>query len=305
MALAGTYSDVYKQMFSDTLLHELEQNGSHLKQTVMIEPVSGEISFFDKIGNFEVTKKTSRNQEITYSDANYERRQIITELNDVAHIMDVQDLSRYASNPQSDRVVKFVNALGQKADTFIYNAAGGNAVVTANGSTSNTSLPSASKVIVSNNDYDSGSGDTSLTTGKLKKALALLAGEYVDISRERIYCIGPVDQFMKLATETEVISSDFSPEKILHSPGIFQALSGYLNITFIQYEDVSVDGASDELLYVYPQSAIKLGVQKDLFVDIDRIERRGLPDRIYACEEIGATRVYEEKVIEIACDPIA
>lgn len=305
MSLSGTYLDHYKDVFKDTLLMELQQRGSRLEQTVMTEGMSGNKTFFDKLGTVGVTKKSSRNQPKVNSDTTYERRQVQQEFFDFNHIIDVEDMIKFVSDPKSEIVTSAVYALGRNKDDIIYDALNGVAVVTANGSTSNTALPSASKVAVDNHVYDTGSGDVALTGGKLKQAIALLAGEHVDIGREQIFCIAPAAQLMHLSIEVAVTSNDFRNGKPLEGPGIFHQLSGYLGINFITYEDVSVDGSADELIYVYPSSAIKLGIFEGLTIDIDKAkELSGNPDRISAWESIGSTRMYEKKVIEIACDPI-
>lgn len=306
MALTGTYLDHYKDMFKDTLLLELQQNGSRLEQTVMSEAMSGNKTFFDKLGKVSTYLKSTRNQPKENSDITYERRQVQEEFNSFDHIIDKEDKIKNVSDPRSEIVQSAVFALGRKKDEVIYGALNGSAVVTANGSTSSTALPSGSKVVVANHDYDSGSGDVALTPGKLKKALAILGGNHVDISREPIVCVAPSDQLMNLAVSTEVTSADFRGHKPLEGPGIFRQLSGFLGITFIQYEDVAVDASADELILVYPGSAGKLGIFEGLTIDIDQDKTRtGNPMQISAWEAIGATRMYEEKVIQIACNPIA
>ena len=306
MALGGTYLDHYKDVFKDTLLLELQQRGSRLEQTVMSEAMSGNKTFFDKLGKVDTYTKSTRNEPKTNSDITYERRQVQEEFNSFDHIIDKEDRIKNVTDPKSEIVTSAVFSLGRRKDVIIYNALNGSATVSTNGTTASTALPSASKVVVANHDYDSDSGDVALTAGKLKKAIAILGSNFVDVGRERIYCIAPSDQLMNLAVNTEITSNDFRGDKPLEGPGIFHQLSGYLGITFIQYEDVSVDGSSDELIYVYPESAVKLGIFEGLTVDIDQDKTRtGNPMQISCFEAIGATRMYEEKVIEIACDPIA
>lgn len=307
MALGGTYLDHYKDVFKDTLLIELQQRGSRLEQTVMSEFMSGNKTYFDKQGKLNVYTKSARNQPKEFSDVTYERRQVQETFYEFDHILDVEDMIKSVSSPQSTIVNQAVYSLGRNKDAVIHSALGGSATVTTDGATASTALPAASKVAVANHDYDSDSGDVALTPGKLKKAIALLAGAEVDIGREPVFCIAPADQLMNLAQGVaEVTSNDYRAGKPLEGPGIFHQLSGYLGITFIQYEPLEVDGSADELIYVYSQSAVKLGIFTGLTIDIDKNKQvTGNPDMISAWEAIGATRMFEEKVIQIACDPIA
>ena len=69
---------------------------------------------------------------------------------------------------------------------------------------------------------------------------------------------------------------------------------------------ILVDGSADERIFLYSESAIKLGIFTPLTVEIDKmVTKSANPDVLSVWEALGATRMYEEKVIEILCDPIA
>lgn len=306
MALGGTYQDHYKDVFKDLIGHEAQQNGSRLEQTVMTEMMSGNRTYFDKLGKSTHYIKSSRGQDKNYSDQTFERRQVTPEFASFDTFLDKEDLTRYVSNPRNELVTSATMELGRRKDEVIMDAINGTAVVTTNGSTSNVALSTTHQIAVNNHTFDSGTGDVGLTVGKLKLALTILGEDYGIGANERVYCVGPFRQIMNLSTEAQTVSSDFRVKKPLEGPGVISGLSGYLGIDFIAYEDTGVDSNSDELVYVYTESAIKMGIFTPLTVEIDRaLTKVGNPEQISVWEEIGATRMYEEKVVEIACDPLA
>ncbi len=304
MSLGGTYQDHYKDMFKDTLLLESQQMGSRLEQTVRIETMEGNKTFFDKLGKVSTYTKTTRNQDKNPSDITFERRQVQETFLEFDHHFDKEDLIKYVQDPKSEVMQSAIARLARDKDLVIHNALAGNAVVTTDSSTANQALTLS--VAVNNHDYDSGSGDVELTTGKLKKALALILGNHGASPNERLICVGPIDQIINLTTENQQVSSDFRTKAPLEGPGVVAGLSGFMGIDFIAYdEQILVDGSSDERIFLYSESAIRLGIFEALTISVDRdVNKTGNPDLLSVFEAIGATRLYETKVIEILCNPI-
>jgi len=199
-----------------------------------------------------------------------------------------------------------VMELGRARDLVLFLALSGSVTKQENGSTSSVSLPAASKVAVNSHAFSAtaGTNDIGLTPSKLKEAIKKLGETYVDVSREPVFVVGPMNQLMKLSTNSEVTSSDFRTKNVLDVPGVVGGINGYLGLTYIAYEDTNLVNTTDETVYIYPKSAIKLGIRQPLTVQImPDTSRVGNPDTIAAYEDIGATRMFEEKVIQIACDP--
>lgn len=302
MSLGGTYQDHYKDMFRDLLLHEAQQQGSRLDQVAMTELMEGNKTYFQKLGKQAHYVKTSRNQAKSPSNLTFERRQVQEQFAAFDHIFDKEDLIKYVQNPRNEVVQSAVWELGRRRDEVIMDAIKGNAVVTTNGSTANQALTLT--VAVNDHTYDSGSGDVELTTSKLKKAISLLEENYGNTGG-RLICIAPIAQIINLTTENQQVSSDFRAMKPLEGPGVVSGLSGFMGIDFIAYEDTGVDGSADELAFLLTEDAIKLGVYQPLTVEILKDPTlTGNPDVLSAYEAIGATRMYEEKVVQIACNPI-
>lgn len=306
MSLGGTYQDFHFEMFKDNLVHELQQRGTLLTATVTVENVDGNKTWFTKYGKSSSYKKSTRGELKTYHEDTYERRLLDFQFNSSDKIIDKVDILDMVTNPKSDAVQAMVMELGRERDEVIFSAISGDVTKQENGTTSTVSLPAASQVAVNSHAFSSttGTNDIGLTPSKLKEAIKKLGEQYVDVNREPVFVVGPMNQLMKLSTNTEVTSADFRTKNVLDVPGVVGGINGFLGLTYIAYEETDLVNTTDETVYVYPQSAIKLGIRHPLTVEILKDAARvGNPDTIAAYEDIGATRMFEEKVIQIACDP--
>jgi len=303
MALGGTdFTDSHRDMFKDFYLHQAQQRGSVLEQTVMVEVMEGNKTFFTKIGSVAAALKGTRNEDDIYSDETFERRHVQEQFRQYARLGDVEDMIKQISNPQSELIKAAVWSLGRQKDEVILSAISGNAVVTTNGSTSNQALTLS--IAVNDGTFDGNSADVGLTRNKLEVGLTLL-GENYGLTGQRVFCVAPIRQLMNLLQSDSVINSDYRTEKILEGPGVVSRLSGFLGIDFIAYESTGLSG-TDELAFLYTEDAIKLGVYEPLTVFMDQhTGKQGNPDRLKVWEAIGATRMYEEKVVRIIIDPLA
>lgn len=306
MSLGGTYQDFHFEMFKDNLVHELQQRGSLLTATVSTETVDGNKTWFTKYGKASSYQKSTRGELKTYHEGTFERRLLQFQFNSSDQILDKVDIMDMVTNPKSDAVQAMVMRLGRERDRVIFDAISGTATKQENGATSSVSLPSASKVAVNSHAFSSvtGSNDIGLTPSKLKESIKKLGEQYVDVGREPVFCVGPMNQLMKLSTNSEVTSSDFRTKNVLDVAGVVGGINGYLGLTYIAYEDTDLVNTTDETVYIYPMSAVKLGIRQPLTVEILKdASRVGNPETISAYEDIGAVRMFEEKVIQIACDP--
>ena len=305
MALGGSYQDFHLEMFKDTLEHELQQKGSLLINTITQEAVDGIRNYFTKVGKLATEEKTIRGEPKNWQTATFERRQLDFQFIEGDVLVDPVDIMNMVKNPQSDYAMALRNQLGRDMDDIIMSAIEGSATVITDGSSASTALPAGSKIAVDNHDYDSGSGDVALTPGKLKRALANLGESYVDVTREEVFVVAPMAQLMNLSTDSEVTSADFRNTKPLDIPGLVRGLDGYLGLRFIAYESTGTDGSSDELVYMFPKSAIKVGIRQALTVSADKqTNLKGNPIGVSAFMDMGAVRMFEEKVQQIACDPL-
>ncbi len=95
---------------------------------------------------------------------------------------------------------------------------------------------------------------------------------------------------------TEVTSSDFNTVKALANGEINQ----FLGFNFIVSNRLSLDGTTRSCI-AYAQDGIALGVGKDVTARIDERADKGYATQVYYCASFGATRMEEDKVVEVQC----
>jgi hypothetical protein len=303
MAVTGTYSDRFLTLFTDNLLMELQQEGSRLVNIFPKKTAKGQKTYIDKIGLTTSHQKTARLQRMTPDEETYERRLITFEKHYAFYIPDDTDLLDMVQDPTSDLLRSMAFQLGRKMDDIILTALKGNAVVQTNGSTTNTALPAGQKIAVSNISYDPdlSAGDKALTPGKLLLAKKLLDQNY---NNGDYVVIAPAGQLAALMTSSRVSSADFRTVKPLESAGLDRGLDGLHGMHFIMYEETGVDSNSDELVFVCARNALQCLERNALTTKIaPMVDMVGHPQGLHSFFDMGATRMYEEAVVQISCDP--
>lgn len=303
MAVTGTFSDRFLNLFTDNLLNELQQEGSRLINLFPKEMAKGQKTYVDKIGVTTSHQKTSRLQDITPDEENYERRLVTFQTHFAAYTPDINDLMDMVQDPTSDILRNMGFQLGRKMDEIIITALGGTAVVQTNGSTSNVTLPSGQLIAVSDITYDLdlSAGDKGLTPGKLMLAQKLLKQNY---AMGDFVVIAPAGQLANVLAHARASSGDYVTARPLQSAGFEPALAGYLGMNYIQYEETGVDGNSDEKVFVVARNALKVLERQPLVTKLaPRVDKVGHPQQLHSFFDMGATRMYEEAVVQIACDP--
>ena len=303
MAVTGVFSDRFLDLFNENLLSELQQEGSRLANIFPRERMKGQKAYFDKIGVVSSHQKTTRLQTLTPDEENYERRLLTFETRFAVHTPDINDLMDMVADPTSELLSQMSMKLGRDMDEIILQAVKGNAVVQTNGSTANTALPASQQLAVSDITYDLdlSAGDKGLTPGKLLSALRLLKQNYVSSD---FVVIAPAGQLANVLAHARASSADFRSARPLESGGLETALTGYHGMNYVHYEETGVDSNADELVYVVARNAVKIGERMPLTTKLaPRVDIVGHPQQLHTLFDMGATRMYEEAVVEIACDP--
>ncbi len=171
-------------------------------------------------------------------------------------------------------------------DDVIIAAALGTAKTGVSGGT-DTALPSGQKVA---------HGSAGLTVAKLLSAKKILDQNSVDPSIKR-FCIVSPEQVEDLLNTTEVKSSDFNTVKALAQGDI----NSFLGFEFITSNRLTQDATPNRQVIAFASDGIKLGIGKDITARISERDDKSYSTQVYYCMDIGATRMEEEKVVEIAC----
>lgn len=303
MALGGTRQDAFLTLFKDQLEHEMQQEGSRLGTLFTKEMMQGQKAFFHKFGALGAPRaRSSYNEPVVFGEKTFERRLLTFEPVWEALPLDGLELNELVMNPMNDMLKAISAAMGRDMDRVIMAAIKGSATVQLAGSTSTVALPPTQKIAVSDITYDLdlAAGDKGLTPGKLMKAKTIMEQRYVTGD---LVVIAPAGQIGNVLAHARASSGDYVAARPLESSGFQQALSGYLGLNFISYEETGVDSSSDELVYVVSRNALKLGQRQQLQIRVENRTDLVNVEQIKGIMDLGAVRMFEEAVVEIACDP--
>jgi hypothetical protein len=258
-----------------------QQMGSLLRDKVRLESVVGKNAFFDQVGAVTAQKRTSRHSDTPQIDTPHARRRVSLVDYEFADLIDEQDKVRLLIDPTSSYAQAAAYAMGRAMDDEIISAALGTAFT---GETGSTSTANANTIA---------HGSTGLTIAKLRSAKETLDLNSVDPSIPRHIIVGP-KQITDLLGTTEVTSSDFNTVKALANGEINQ----FLGFNFIVSNRLSLSGSTRSCI-AYAQDGIALGVGKDVTARIDERADKGYATQVYYCASFGATRMEEDKVVEV------
>lgn len=262
-----------------------QQKGSRLRNSVTIEPVTGKNAYFEQIGATAAQIKTTRHMDTPQTDTPHARRRVSLEDYVWADFIDKEDKIRTLIDPTSPYAVNAVNAFGRSIDDVLITALGGTAYTGVAGGTA-TSLPSEQKIA---------EGNTGLTVAKLIAAKGLFWAN--DVEDEEMSIVVTGKQLEDLLAQEEVTSSDYAAVKAL----VKGEINTFMGFNFIRSERL-VTATDITMCYAYVKSGVILGLGKDINTRIGERADKNYLTQVWASMSIGATRMEEVKVVEIACD---
>ena len=280
----------FVEQYSSNIAMLSQQMGSKLRGSVDVETVRGKNAFFDQVGVTAAQLRTSRHGDTPQIDTPHSRRRLSLADYEWADLVDDVDKVRMLVDPTSSYARAAAAAMNRAMDDVIITAFNASANTGVAGGTS-TALPSTQKTATS--DQSDG-----LTIAKLLAAKKILDNNDVDPSLKRYVVCGP-QQISDLLGTTQVTSSDYNTVKALAEGSI----NSYLGFEFIMSTRLNKDATytSDRLVFAYTEDAIKLGIGKDISAKISERADKSYSTQVYYAMSLGATRMEEEKVVQIPC----
>ena len=293
--MSNQITTAFVQQYSSNVQMLSQQMGSYLRGAVDVESVVGKNAFFDQVGKTTAQLRTSRHADTPQLDTPHSRRRVSLADYEWADLIDNADKVRLLIDPTSSYAKAAAAAMGRAMDDVIIAALGGTAFSGETGSTS-VPLPSGQKPYTASQGNDAAGG---LSITKLLEAKKILDLADVDPSIQRYFVCGPT-QISNLLGTTQITSSDFNTVKALAQGQV----DSFLGFKFIVSNRLVFDATNtdDRLCYAFTQDAIKLAIGQDVLARIDERADKSYSTQVYYAMSIGATRMEEEKVVEIACD---
>lgn len=284
----------YVYQFANNVQLKLQQKGSKLMPFVMSGSHKGEqASVVDQFDSIEMQEVLGRFSPINRVDAAADRRWVQPSKFDLAQMIDPFDDLQILTDPKSKYVENAVNAAGRKMDDLIIDSFFGTSKTGKLGTTS-TTFPAGQQIAV---NFGAAS-NTGLTIAKLREAKRMLMAAEVDIESDPICAVVTAEQHDNLLAEVQVISNDYRLGAVLEKGKV----SEVLGIKLIHCERLDVDGSSYRRIPVFAKSGMYLGKWNEMTTDISqRKDLSGHPWQAYLWMMAGATRLEEEKIVEIKC----
>lgn len=269
-----------------------QQMKSRLREAVREEPLGGEDDFFDRIGAADGADITDRHGDTQYAATPHSRRKVNAIPWQWADLIDKKDKVRMLGDPQSSYVITASAAAGRRMDDHIIAAAFGNAYSGKAGTTP-VPFPTAATHVV---PVDLSGSAEGLTVNKLIRAKRLLKEKDIDPTIP-LHIACAERQIEDLLKTTEVTSADYNSVKAL----VQGEIDTFMGFKFHQLERLLTDTNSYRRVIAWAEDGLLLGVHENVQVMIDRLPTKRYSVQVYVEMDMGATRMEEEKVVEVKC----
>lgn len=278
----------FSQQFSSNVYLLSQQKGSKLRAGVREESIVGEKAFFDQIGSVAAVARTSRHADTPLMDTPHSRRMVTQTEYEWADLIDDADKVQMLIDPTSTYARAAAAAMSRAIDDELIAAATGSAKTGKSGSTS-TALPAGQQIA---------HGSANLTLAKLLEAKQIMDSSDVDEDNRHIV-ISPKG-LQNLLNVTEVKSADYNSVKALVQGDI----NSYLGFRFHTSTRLAISG-NIRTCFAWQGDGLLLGVGKDVKARISERADKSFSTQVYYCMSIGATRMEEEKVVQLDIDESA
>jgi len=283
----------FVQEYKSGVLLKVQQKGSKLRGAVRVESQTGTNAFYDQLGATAAQRRTSRHSDTPRVDTPHSRRRVSIVDYDWADLIDQEDKVRTLNDFTSPYQMNAANAMGRSMDQEIVDAALGTAYTGETGSTT-VALPSTQVVVAAS---------TGFTLAKLLNTKEILDGN--DVDTDGRYIALTAGQVTDLLNTTEVKNADYNTVKALAAGQI----NTFMGFTFVPVNGLRADGtkilpvngASARRCIAWQQSGLLLAVGADITSRITERADKNYATQVFFSMTIGATRMEEEKVVEIVC----
>jgi len=281
----------FVQKFHDTFIHLVQQKGSRLREYVRVNTdVVGKYDHWDRLGSTSAQRITSRHSDTPLISTPHSRRRVSMEDYNWADLVDKADKVRMLADPTSDYMKAGVWAMGRTMDDIILSALLGNATsVDENDASSTVALPAGQKIAVA-------TGATDMNITKLRKAKQILDAADVDPDLPRCIVMKS-NQFYDLLGDNEIQSADYNTVKALVAGDV----DTFMGFKFIRSERLNSDSNGDTQCIAWIHDGLGLSMGMDVKTEISERSDKNYSTQVYAQMCLGATRIEDEKVVEIAC----
>jgi hypothetical protein len=289
-------TEAFVQKYSSNMMLRAQQKGSRLRNCVTVENGVGKSFSFDYVGAVAAQQILDRNGDSPMVETPHNRRWVTLGGYETGDLIDSIDKVAMLGDPESKYIETHGAAMGRAMDDVIIAAALGTATTGETGS-STVSFPAGNQVAVNSWKYGGGTGNAGLTISKLIEARSILVASEAIEPGEPLFLVCAQKQIANLLGTTEATSEDYASVKALVKGDV----DSFMGFQFIRSERLAVDGSSYRRVLAFAKSGIGLAIGKDITAEVSRRPDKRFSWYAYFQMYIGATRLEEEKVVEVKC----
>lgn len=280
-------TEAFVQQFSANFAHLAQQTESRFQPAVRVESgIVGESKKINRIGATAAQKKTTRHGDTPLIETPHSTRWIDLDDYEWADLVDELDKKKMLVDPTSDYLKAGVAAMNRSKDDVIYAAMRGNA----RSSSGSVALPAAQQIA---------HGSAGLTKAKIIQAKKMFrANEADEENGEELYFAYGSEQMEDLLNDTTLTSADFMAVQMLQEGAVGKRWMGFKWIPSERMSKVS----STRYCVAWAKSGVALGVGAEIMTRVTERADKSYAIQPYARMSIGASRVEDAKVVEIACN---
>lgn len=296
------------QQYNANVMHLSQQKGSQFEMCVRRESQKGKAQFFDRIGPVAAVQRTGRHSSTPQIDTPHTRRMVTLADYEWADLVDDQDKIRMLIDPTSEYALAAAWAFGRSKDDVIIAAA---LAAAAGGETGSSSVSHPNSQKYAAND---GTSFSNLNVTTLRAIRRILKKADIDKSIP-LYLACPPESIEALLGQTAVTSADFNSVKALVQ-GEVDTFMGFKFIETNRLSTTSSTSASattgavgsgtslsgtNRACLAWAQDGLLMSVGEDVVSKMSERDDKGYAMQVYTRMSMGATRMEEEKVIEVIC----
>lgn len=304
--MSSQITEAFVQQYNANVMHLSQQKGSRLEKAVRKETQKGKSQFFDRIGQVSAVLRTGRHAATPQYDTPHSRRRVTLNDYEWADLVDDQDKIRMLIDPTSEYAMAAAWAFGRTKDDVVISAALGNAYGGETGSTT-VAHPDGQKYAANN-----GSAFSNLNIITLRAVKRIMDQDEVEGKR---YIACTASQIESLLGQTEITSADFNTVQAL----VQGEVNTFMGFEFIRLERLNLTTSTtatvasgvvgsgvaltgtNRAAFAWAEDGLLLSMGEDFVTKMSERDDKGYAMQVYCRMSLGATRMEEEKVVEIIC----
>lgn len=311
--MSVTIDTAFINTYKSNVIMLAQQKTSRFKMCVRNERQASEVDFYERIGSVDMQDIVNRHGDSPIMNTPHSRRAISMTDNEYGDLIDKMDRLRMLMDPQGPYTVAAVQAANRKTDDKIIAAALGNAYSGKDGTTP-VALPNAQKLAA----FD---GTTTTGVGLNVKTLVACSKKFdendVDESINKYFAYSSW-QKQDLLNQTEVTNADYNSVQALVSGKV----DNFMGFTFIRSQRLArsatnitytitdgtvaagtgtITASKSRRCFAWAEDGIVLAEGIDPLVQVAPRPDKRFSTQIYVAMSNGATRLEEEKVVEVIC----